>query len=121
MTAGTGDPAARDPGLQPERTRLAWRRNALANAVVALLVIRLALGHGVAGAVGAAAALAGWTLVVAVTYRRMAGPRRAGSPPRPGGSGRDRPDPVPGGPALPLSAAIAVGYALLGGALLLTR
>ncbi|NEB84533.1 DUF202 domain-containing protein, partial [Streptomyces anulatus] len=41
MTAG----ADRDPGLQPERTRLAWRRTTLSATVVALLAVRQAL-HG---------------------------------------------------------------------------
>ncbi|MEW2495689.1 DUF202 domain-containing protein [Streptomyces nodosus] len=38
----------RDPGLQPERTRLAWRRTTLSNTVAAVLAARAALRTGTA-------------------------------------------------------------------------
>lgn len=68
-------PSESDPGLQPERTTLAWRRTGLALVVGALLVGRLGLEHvGVAVAVpaGIAAALAVWVLAVTLRGGRYA-------------------------------------------------
>lgn len=102
MTSGTGRPPGggppRDPGLQPERTRLAWRRTALALTVVVVLTVRLAAGRGVAGGVLAAVAVAGWGVLLRVIWGRA-------------GAGRAT---IGGGPALPLTALATAGYALLG-------
>ncbi|MFF2195660.1 DUF202 domain-containing protein [Streptomyces sp. NPDC058157] len=65
--------AARDAGLQPERTRLAWRRTTLACSVTAVLALRQALhGTGSPVEVGGAAVIAlVWVAFLWVAHRRI--------------------------------------------------
>jgi hypothetical protein len=59
-------------GTAPERTRLAWRRTALAGTAVTLLVARLAIRDGLRPlplTVGALAALAWFGLLLLCRYR----------------------------------------------------
>ncbi|MEW2387897.1 DUF202 domain-containing protein [Streptomyces venezuelae] len=75
MTEGGGAGASRvrDPGLQPERTRLAWRRTTLSCTVAAVLAARAVL-HGGATAFGVLACalcLLLWLGFLAVAHRRM--------------------------------------------------
>ncbi|MEW1613200.1 MULTISPECIES: DUF202 domain-containing protein [unclassified Streptomyces] len=65
--------ADRDPGLQPERTRLAWRRTTLSATVVALLAGRQALHSGATPAALVAVALSvpAWLGLLAVAHRRV--------------------------------------------------
>ncbi|MET9605841.1 DUF202 domain-containing protein [Streptomyces sp. NPDC006512] len=63
----------RDAGLQPERTRLAWRRTTLACSVVAVLAVRQALrGSGSPSEVaGAAVTALIWLAFLGLAHRRM--------------------------------------------------
>ncbi|MFE6777657.1 DUF202 domain-containing protein [Streptomyces sp. NPDC057702] len=65
--------AARDPGLQPERTRMAWRRTTLAGAVVGVLAGRQALiaGPPALAALAVAVAALVWLALLLVSQRRI--------------------------------------------------
>lgn len=106
MTAGAaGSRTPRDPGRQPERTRLAWRRTVLTVTVVALLAVRLGGTDPIsAGRLLAAAGVLGvWLAMLAVSWRRIAAMTAAA--------------PAPVGWAVPLTALATIGLAGLGLAL----
>lgn len=72
--SGPSGPEGRDPGLQPERTRLAWRRTTLSCAVVAVLALRQALmtaGGSPAAVAGVAAVALFWVGFLWVAHRRV--------------------------------------------------
>ncbi|MEU3188512.1 DUF202 domain-containing protein [Streptomyces sp. NPDC006923] len=62
----------RDPGLQPERTWLAWRRTTLALTVVTVLAARQAVHAGgtAVGVVASALSALVWLAFLAVAHRR---------------------------------------------------
>jgi uncharacterized membrane protein YidH (DUF202 family) len=72
----------RDPGLQPERTGLAWRRTTLAFTVAAVLAARQVKSGELGAAVLAAVACSTlvWLGFLRVAHRRM---RVLGAGPRP--------------------------------------
>jgi hypothetical protein len=91
MAEGQGAPrpaADRDPGLQPERTRLAWRRTTLSATAVAVLAGRQLVKSEAPGAVQVilvALAVLLWGAFMAVAHHRMRAMsegRPVGLPPR---------------------------------------
>ncbi|MFH9014315.1 DUF202 domain-containing protein [Streptomyces sp. NPDC017943] len=88
VPAGRGGGPGRDPGLQPERTRLAWRRTTLSGTVAAVLAVKTVL-HGGASAsqiVAGALCCGLWLGFLALAHRRIralaAGPGRVPFTPR---------------------------------------
>ncbi|MBA8946686.1 MULTISPECIES: DUF202 domain-containing protein [Streptomyces] len=73
MSGPAAGAPARDPGLQPERTRLAWRRTTLSTTVVAVLAAKAALAGGgtVAGVVACAVCCACWLVFLRIAHRRI--------------------------------------------------
>ncbi|SCE64289.1 DUF202 domain-containing protein [Micromonospora saelicesensis] len=88
----------RDPGLQPERTRLAWRRTLLTVTVVTVLAVRLAATGDPTDAL-----IAGGTVLVWGALLVLCWPRGTGTGPA-----------RTGGRTLPLVTAGTVVLALLG-------
>ncbi|MFG2331908.1 DUF202 domain-containing protein [Streptomyces sp. NPDC048604] len=66
-------PEGRDPGLQPERTRLAWRRTTLSATVAAVFAAKQSIHDEVtpAGLFGAALSVLVWLGFLAVAHRRI--------------------------------------------------
>ncbi|MEZ3179007.1 DUF202 domain-containing protein [Streptomyces pimonensis] len=75
MSGAAGRTAERDPGLQPERTRLAWRRTTLSATVAAVLAVKTASAGGGSGAGFVACALccACWLGFLWIAHRRIQG------------------------------------------------
>ncbi|MFJ4717002.1 DUF202 domain-containing protein [Streptomyces sp. NPDC088785] len=70
-----GGAGGRDPGLQPARTRLAWRRTTLSCTVAAVLAVKTVV-HGGVGVVewtATALVLLVWLAFLVVAHRRITG------------------------------------------------
>src|SRR5881396_147205 len=62
----------RDPGLQPERTRLAWRRTTLSSTAAAVLAVKTTLHSGTAvGYLVCALCCALWLAFLVLAHRRI--------------------------------------------------
>jgi hypothetical protein len=109
MTPELAGAPERDPGRQPERTRLSWRRTVLTITIVALLAGRLAIRESGAALqlLALAAVFGGWVAVLVLSWRRIAA------------MGATVPAPVRR--VVPLTSLATIGFAGLGVALVLGR
>ncbi|MGV9281465.1 DUF202 domain-containing protein [Streptomyces sp. NPDC003730] len=73
MSGADATPQGRDPGLQPERTRLAWRRTTLSGTVVAVLAAKAALHGGATtlSVLAAALSCALWLAFLRIAHGRI--------------------------------------------------
>ncbi|MDQ1044155.1 DUF202 domain-containing protein [Streptomyces sp. V4I2] len=74
MSGAAARPASeRDPGLQPERTRLAWRRTTLSSTAAAILAMKTTLHGGVSapGIVVCALCCALWLAFLLIAHHRI--------------------------------------------------
>ncbi|WP_329246598.1 DUF202 domain-containing protein [Streptomyces sp. NBC_01478] len=73
----------RDPGLQPERTRLAWRRTTLSGTVAAVLATKAALHNGIhpEGIIVCALCCALWLGFLTIAHHRIRTLAAGGTPP----------------------------------------
>jgi len=79
MSGTSSSPVPRDPGLQPERTALAWQRSALTLAGASVIVARLTITTAGFVAVFAAASGLVHAAVLSVEQRRGYQARLSGS------------------------------------------
>ncbi|MEV8596658.1 DUF202 domain-containing protein [Streptomyces sp. NPDC052012] len=82
MSGGAAAARERDPGLQPERTRLAWRRTTLSGTVTAVLAVKAVLQGGVsaAGIVTGASCCVCWLGFLLLAHGRIRALAASGSP-----------------------------------------
>ncbi|WP_037774538.1 DUF202 domain-containing protein [Streptomyces seoulensis] len=89
---------ARDAGLQPQRTRLAWRRTTLAGTVTAVLAVRASVraASPLTGAVLVLLCCVCWLAFLGLAHLRISTLTRHGSAMTPSSALRSTaPDPAP--------------------------
>lgn len=79
MASPDGTPPLRDPGAQPERTGLAWRRTSLTFVVCIGLAVRTLIveGGGATALLAGACGVLAWLVFLAAAHHRIAAMRAA--------------------------------------------